>query len=150
MKNTIFANQLVRLSVLCVALVGVTSMACAITYPSQSKENGNGAMPVFERQGAPSQGSSMRVSTMQTSGSAYSSSVYVPFSGESPSMESDPTATPQGRQLRKGFIDGPDTPPADQSPVGEPWILVAFAALFAGAIAWRKNEKRRAQDVDFQ
>ena len=75
--------------------------------------------------------------------SNYVGTVYTPFGSEVPSDQSgigsnnDDGGKPG--QIRRGFIIGPDTDPANQSPIGEPWILLAFAALFGGFIAWRKK-----------
>ncbi len=74
----------------------------------------------------------------------YNGTVYEPFSSVTPSEQSavgasySPSDTPGGP--RRGKITGPDTPPADESPIGEPWIMAAFALLFAGAVALRRRK----------
>ena len=75
------------------------------------------------------------------SGSSYSSTVYQPFSGTTPAEQSagamnSPTVT---SGPHKSFVDRPDTPPQG-FPIGEPWVMFAFAALAAGVIA-HKREK---------
>ena len=80
--------------------------------------------------------------TMRTV-SNYVGTVYTPFGSEVPSDQSGiGSNNDEGGQpghIRKGFIIGPDTPPAEQYPIGDPWILLAFATLFAALIAWRKK-----------
>lgn len=74
----------------------------------------------------------------------YNGTVYEPFSSVTPSEQSavgasySPSDTPGGP--RRSKITGPDTPPADEFPVGEPWILLVFALLFAGAVALRRRK----------
>lgn len=81
---------------------------------------------------------------MMSSGSVYGGTVYAPFDNTTPSEQSNvgaqsPNRAPSGP--RRGFINGPDQ--TGPSPVGEPWILLAFAAAFAGGIALRKRKRVR-------
>ena len=82
------------------------------------------------------------------SGSAYSSTVYQPFSNTTPAEYSasgmnstdgyNPTYV---HGPRKGKIDGPDTRPNENDfPVGEPWVMLVFAALAAGVIAYNRKK----------
>ena len=91
------------------------------------------------------------------SGSSYSSTVYQPFSGTTPAEQSagamnSSWSGPAKNNARNftmddGFILGPDTPPAQEFPVGEPWVMLAFAALAAGVIAYkRKKEPTQAKN----
>lgn len=74
----------------------------------------------------------------------YNGTVYEPFSSVTPSEQSavgaaySPAQAPGGP--RRDKINGPDTPPANESPIGEPWIMAAFALLFAGAVALRRRK----------
>ena len=43
------------------------------------------------------------------------------------------------RRARKGFEIPGDTPPSEESPVGEPWVLLLFAALAAATITIRQR-----------
>ena len=83
------------------------------------------------------------------SGSSYSSTVYQPFSNTTPAEYSasgmnstdgyNPTYV---HGPRKGKIDGPDTRPDENDfPVGEPWVMLAFAALAASAIAYKRKKE---------
>ena len=83
------------------------------------------------------------------SGSSYSSTVYQPFSNTTPAEYSasgmnstdgyNPTYV---HGPRKGKIDGPDTRPDENDfPVGEPWVMLAFAALAAGVIAYKRKKE---------
>ena len=84
------------------------------------------------------------------SGSSYSSTVYQPFSNTTPAEHSASAngtlSGPAKNNARNftmddGFILGPDTPPANQFPVGEPWVLLAFAVLAAGVIAYKRKKE---------
>ena len=75
----------------------------------------------------------------------YKGTVYEPFDNTAPSeqysegISSSPNRAPgKGGGIRKGFDTGAEYGRDDQYPVGEPWILAAFAVLFAGVIAWRR------------
>ena len=103
--------------------------ACAQDYGSQ-------AYPVQQ---------DFRSHQMMSSGSVHGGTVYAPFDETTPSEQSNvgasysPNRAPGGP--RRGFINGPDQ--TGPSPVGEPWILLAFAAAFAGGIALRKRNRAR-------
>ena len=82
------------------------------------------------------------------SGSSYSSTVYQPFSNTTPAeysasgMNSTDGYNPSYvHGPRKGKINGPDTRPDENDfPVGEPWVMLAFAALAAGVIAYNRKK----------
>ena len=73
----------------------------------------------------------------------YQSTVYEPFTTAAPS-DNHPMAAgagePQITNRKNGFLDRPDTPPAPGSPVGEPWVLLLFAAAAAIVVAWRRRK----------
>ena len=85
------------------------------------------------------------------SGSSYSSTVYQPFSNTTPAEYSasgmdngvsGPRKNNSGSfTMDDGFILGPDTPPAQEYPIGEPWVMLAFAALAAGVIAYKRKKE---------
>ena len=112
-------------------------IACVCTYaaPAHSEETNS---TVFQK-------------SAQTnfSGSAYSSTVYQPFNGTTPaeySASANGTLSGPAKNnarnftMDDGFILGPDTPPANQFPVGEPWVMLAFAALAASVIAYNRKK----------
>ena len=81
---------------------------------------------------------------IMTSSTGYRGVVYTPFTSSLPSELSvvageSSSGRPHGH-IRRGFIIGPDTDPAQQYPIGEPWILALFAAAFAGLIALKKRK----------
>lgn len=85
---------------------------------------------------------------MMSSGSVYGGTVYAPFDNTTPSEQSNvgaqsPNRAPGGP--RRGFINGPDQ--TGPSPVGEPWILLAFAAAFATGIVLRKRNRAREKTI---
>ena len=70
---------------------------------------------------------------------AYSSTVYEPFDANAPSDYAEGIGSTVGQMTgpRKSFPERPDTPPANTSPIGEPWILLFFGLLFAAGVAIR-------------
>ena len=54
-----------------------------------------------------------------------------------------PNNAPNGPRREK--INGPDTKPADEFPVGEPWIMAALAVGFAGVIYVRRKKTRMSE-----
>ena len=86
-----------------------------------------------------------QTSTMQSSGSAYSSQVTPVGATSAPSEATTTTASyAPGRPgtVKTGFINpGEGGERSDQSPIGEPWVLAIFAAAFATVIAVRQRKK---------
>jgi hypothetical protein len=83
------------------------------------------------------------------SGSAYSSTVYQPFCTTTPSQQQE-SASNSYSPIAKGFSWGgggmgdneDDDPNRDPySPVGEPWVMLAFAVLAAGVIAYKRKKE---------
>ena len=113
------------------------------------------ATPAYGEQESPF--SNVNPSAQQAaSGSSYSSTVYQPFSNTTPAEYSasgmdngvsGPRKNNSGSfTMDDGFILGPDTP-AQEFPVGEPWVMLAFAVLAAGVIAYnRKKEPTQAKN----
>ena len=83
-----------------------------------------------------SYGDRASILTQQQSYQSYQSVVYEPFDDTPPSAVG---ADASGQELditnrRNGFIK-PDNPnSSDESPVGEPWVLLFFAAVAAGVV----------------
>ena len=75
---------------------------------------------------------------------AYESTIYEPFTSATPS--SNGSNAPAGITGRKNNINtggfGTETDPnaSNQSPIGEPWIMLAFAAMAAVVITLRKKQ----------
>ena len=82
---------------------------------------------------------------IMSSGANYGGTVYKPFDNTTPSEQSEvgasysPNKAPGGP--RKNFDTGPEHGRDEQYPVGEPWILLAFAAAFAAGIAFRRKKQ---------
>ena len=73
---------------------------------------------------------------------AYQSTVYEPFTAATPS-DNHPVAAGAGEPQitnRKNLAGGGDPGMQGGSPVGEPFVLLLFAAVAAMVIAWRKKE----------
>ncbi len=90
---------------------------------------------------------SVQNSQLMNSGGAYSGTVYEPFATAAPSEQSAVGAS-QGPNrapghpgtIKRDFIGGSDGEPGP-SPIGEPWIMVLFAVLFAGTIALKRRKR---------
>ena len=101
---------------------------------------------------APPEPVPMRSMRVMTSDIRYTGVTYAPFTAALPSEQSTASESSSGRptgSIRRGKILGPDTPPADESPIGGPWILAVFAILFAGFIAW-KNKTTKELHLQYQ
>ena len=73
---------------------------------------------------------------------AYQSTVYEPFTTAAPS-DNHPMAAGAGEPQitdRKNLAGGGDPGTQGGSPVGEPFVLLLFAAVAAMVIAWRKKD----------
>lgn len=93
----------------------------------------------------------MQSQQIMQNGQNHDGTIYAPFDNTMPSEQSSrPNKAPGKGGVRKSdgddwnpddFITGPDTPPGQQYPIGEPWVLAIFALAFAGVVAIRKTKK---------
>jgi hypothetical protein len=70
--------------------------------------------------------------------------VYAPFSDETPGSQNNGSNGPARINGRKntgdGWVDSGEEGRSEESPIGEPWILLAFAAAAAVVITLRKKQ----------
>lgn len=77
-------------------------------------------------------------------GGAYKGTVYEPFSGAAPSEAYNPTKVNRAKRGDDDFDPSEfDTPgdagtPSNESPIGEPWVMLLLALALAGVIAYRR------------
>ena len=93
----------------------------------------------------------MQSQQIMQNGQNHDGTIYAPFDNTMPSEQSSgPNKAPGKGGVRKSdgddwnpddFILGPDANQGKQYPVGEPWILAAFALLFAGVVYLRGKKK---------
>ena len=103
-------------------------------------------------------------STMQDSHSGFTPSVtnvgaqkanFIPMISTSTMRQVEALATPEWDidnsnhkgNVRRGFDTGGDTGQSDESPVGEPWILLLFAAALAATTAIRRRRRLAVESV---
>ena len=80
---------------------------------------------------------SSRIGTPVSEYKMYQGTVYEPFSNALPSDNGDASGI---TNRRNAFVDRPDDKPAQGSPIGEPWVLLLFAAAAAIVVAWRRRK----------
>lgn len=75
---------------------------------------------------------------------AYQGAVYEPFNDTPPSESGNSNSGTKGISGRKNAFINPADPDEENrgqgSPVGEPFVLLLFAAVAAVVVAWRKKE----------
>ena len=85
----------------------------------------------------------MQPQMVQSSGyQTYQSTIYEPFSNEMPSsnnLNGSPGITNRKNDFGKPENENPGTAPSE-NPIGEPWIMLAFAAMAAVVITLRKKQ----------
>ena len=128
----------------CIYILLLTGIACAY------------AMPVYEQewQAAPA----IQNQHLMHTGVTYNGTIYTPFDNTVPS---DYSAVGAGHGPKKAYnANGDWIPDSDdfgtgaeygessQSPVGEPWIMVFFALVFAGVTAWRQHKRLKIEIHD--
>jgi hypothetical protein len=82
---------------------------------------------------------------------AYKSTIYEPFSSATPSSDANGSNNGNARGMsgrrNAGDFGHPDDPNKDpESPVGEPWIMLAFAAMGAGVIYLKQRKRSEIKD----
>ena len=101
------------------------------------------AGPAYHQAAVSPQAEDMHSQQIMSTGSAYNGTIYAPFDDTAPSQYTEGAMTPAQQPSsgpRRSKITGPDTPPADEFPVGEPWIMALFALLFAIAVPLRRRK----------
>ena len=79
---------------------------------------------------------------------AYKSTIYEPFSSATPSSDANGSNNGNARGMsgRRNAFENPDDPNRDpESPIGEPWIMLAFATIGAGVILIKQRKKIKAK-----
>lgn len=107
-------------------------------------------MPVYESEWPTTQ--SFQSQQLMTTGVTYQGVIYTPFEDAVPSEFS---AVGAGHGPKKAYdANGNWIPDSDdfgtgaeygessQSPIGEPWIMILFALLFTGVVAWKQHKMK--------
>ena len=85
----------------------------------------------------------MSAQSLQVEGyQQYHSTIYEPSSSSTPSYSGSNNDQSSGMGGRRNAFDKPDDPGEEPTeyPIGEPWIMLVFAALAAVGIALRKKQ----------
>ena len=135
-KNKIVDHQLfkqAKIALLFLAFMCVGAYAEAQNFQSTSSYL-NGSSPQTVEQ-------TVAASPQQ----AYKSTIYEPFSSATPSSDANSSNNGNARGISGRRNAGPDwgvTPddPGYRPPVGEPWIMLVFAAMAAVVIRLRKKQ----------
>ena len=80
------------------------------------------------------------VDVLSTEYKAYQGTVYEPFNDTPPSESGNSNSGPKGISGRKNLAGGGDPGTQGGSPVGEPFVLLLFAAVTAVVIRLRKKQ----------
>ena len=132
-KNKIVDHQLfkqAKIALLFLAFMCVGAYAEAQNFQSTSSYL-NGSSPQTVEQ-------TVAASPQQ----AYKSTIYEPFSSATPSSDANGSNNGNARGMsgrRNAFVDPGETG-AEEYPIGEPWIMLAFAAMAAVVIRLRKKQ----------
>ena len=132
-KNKIVDHQLfkqAKIALLFLAFMCVGAYAEAQNFQSTSSYL-NGSSPQTAEQ-------TVAASPQQ----AYKSTIYEPFSSATPSSDANGSNNGNARGMsgrRNAFVDPGETG-AEEYPIGEPWIMLAFAAMAAVVITLRKKQ----------
>ena len=92
----------------------------------------------------PSDDSFIQSHQLMRAGTNYNGTVYEPFSNTLPSEQSEVGSSTHKTGPRKSKENPTDPGITDDenSPIGEPWIMVAFAAVFGGVVYLRRRKAR--------
>ena len=132
-KNKIVDHQLfkqAKIALLFLAFMCVGAYAEAQNFQSTSSYL-NGSSP-----------QTVEKTTAASPQQAYKSTIYEPFSSATPSSDANGSNNGNARGMsgrRNAFVDPGETG-AEEYPIGEPWIMLAFAAMAAVVITLRKKQ----------
>ena len=140
-KNKIVDHQLfkqAKIALLFLAFMCVGAYAEAQNFQSTSSYlNSSSPQTVEQTAASPQQ--------------AYKSTIYEPFSSATPSSDANGSNNGNARGMsgrrNAGNFGHPDDPNKDpEPPVGEPWIMLAFAAMGAGVIYLKQRKRSEIKD----
>ena len=134
-KNKFVDHQLfkqAKIALLFLTFMCVSAYAEAQNFQSTSSYLNSSSLQTVEQTAASPQ-------------QAYKSTIYEPFSSATPSSDANGSNSgPNNISGRKnGFLDPGDAnkdPENTEYPIGEPWIMLAFAAMAAVVIRLRKKQ----------
>ena len=139
-KNKIVDHQLfkqAKIALLFLAFMCVGAYAEAQNFQSTSSYLNSSSLQTVEQTAA--------ASPQQ----AYKSTIYEPFSSATPSSDANGSNNGNARGMSGrrniGDLTPGDPEPNPESPLGEPWIMLAFATIGAGVIFIKQRKKIKAK-----
>ena len=144
-RTTHTTHPVLKMSKMVVVLLLIFFPAIALANPVfQSSSNNNSNPSAVGSQSMQYQLESYQMTNTSTYhvGTTYNpaQTVYEPFSNEGPGNSGQSDNGPSRISNRKnGFVDSGEHG-KEESPIGEPWILLAFAAAAAIVITLRKKQ----------
>lgn len=123
--------------------------ACICSHARAQKLQST-SLYLYDRSQIPVQQADISDRTSTTPHQSYKSTIYQPFSNSTPSTQGSGSGN-SGYGPGWGLDEGEDgdagEPGGPGSPVGEPWILFAFAAMAASVVYLRQRKTKEANRI---
>jgi hypothetical protein len=120
--------------------------ACICSHARAQKLQST-SLYLYDRSQIPVQQADISNRTSTTQHQSYKSTIYKPFSNSSPTSQgSSNGGSDDGMRGRQNSFIKPNDP-GPKSPVGEPWILLAFAAMAASVVYLRQRKTKEADRI---
>lgn len=120
--------------------------ACICSHARAQKLQST-SLYLYDRSQIPVQQADISDRTSTTPHQSYKSTIYQPFSNSTPTSQgSSNGGSDDGMRGRQNSFIKPDDP-GPESPVGEPWILLAFAAMAASVVYLRQRKAKETNRI---
>jgi len=138
-----YLQKISRMTLLTLSIIFSISATSAPIYSNSSDRSSDASSSTASYSMQPASYQMTNTSNYQVSTTLNpAQTVYAPFSDENPSNSGD-NGPSKITNRKNGFNQPSDPDPSNQSPLGDAWSLLIFAALGAGVI-YLKQRKRSA------
>jgi hypothetical protein len=138
-----YLQKISRMTLLTLSIIFSISATSAPIYSNSSDRSSDASSSAPSYSMQPASYQMTNISNYQVSTTLNpAQTVYAPFSDENPSNSGD-NGPSKITNRKNGFNQPSDPDPSNQSPLGDTWSLLIFAALGAGVI-YLKQRKRSA------